>query len=188
MVLTADAGLDMAALADELPAALPACRRVIAPGRAAELRAWAQAQIDAIEPQASFARALRAAIPEDGVLIDELTQVGYFARVAYPVYVPGALIGPGYQATLGYGFPTRLGAAAGNPITGDGGFGWTLQELATASRYKLCASDRGRGRAGCLARGGCCASRRRAALAVAPGRCRALFLPELQTATNWLVA
>lgn len=143
MVLTADAGLAMAALADELPAVPAAHRRRLDPARGQQLRAWAQAQIDAIEPQASYVRALRSAIPEDGIFVNELTQVGYFARVAYPVYAPGTIIGPGYQGTLGYGFPTGLGAAAGNPgrvvvsITGDGGFGWTLQELATASKYKL---------------------------------------------------
>lgn len=143
MVINADAGLAMAALADEIGAAIPAHRRQLTASRATELRAWAQARIDAVEPQASFVRALRAAIPEDGVLVNELTQVGYFARVAYPVYQPGTLIGPGYQGTLGYGFPTGLGIAAGNPdrvvvsITGDGGFGWTLQELATAAKYKL---------------------------------------------------
>lgn len=143
MVLKADAGLALAALADELPAASPADRRRLDPARGAALKAWAQAQIDAVEPLAAYVRALRGAIPEDGVLVNELTQVGYFARVAYPVYQPGTIIGPGYQGTLGYGFPTGLGAAAGNPartvvsITGDGGFGWTLQELATASKYKL---------------------------------------------------
>ncbi len=143
MLVQADVGLALAALADELPAAPSQHRRRLEPARALALRTWAQEQIDAIEPQASFVRALRAAIPEDGVFVNELTQVGYFARVAYPVYGPGTLIGPGYQGTLGYGFPTGLGAAAGNPgrvvvsITGDGGFGWTLQELATAARYKL---------------------------------------------------
>jgi acetolactate synthase-1/2/3 large subunit len=143
MLVQADVGLALAALADELPTNPGPHRRTIGADRAAELRAWAQGQIDAIEPQASFVRALRAAIPEDGVFVNELTQVGYFARLAYPVYAPGTLIGPGYQGTLGYGFPTGLGAAAGNPgrvvvsITGDGGFGWTLQELATAARYRL---------------------------------------------------
>ncbi len=143
MVLKADAGLAMAALADELPSLPPMHRRRFDPARAQQLRAWAQAQIDAVEPQASYVRALRAAIPEDGIFVNELTQVGYFARVAYPVYFPGTIIGPGYQGTLGYGFPTGLGAAVGNPgrvvvsITGDGGFGWTLQELATASKYDL---------------------------------------------------
>lgn len=143
MLIQADVGLTLAALADELPARPGTHRRAMAPDRAADLRSWAQAQLDAIEPQASFVRALRTAIPEDGVFVNELTQVGYFARVAYPVYAPGTIIGPGYQGTLGYGFPTGLGAAAGNPgrvvvsITGDGGFGWSLQELATAARYRL---------------------------------------------------
>src|SRR5690606_23065107 len=43
----------------------------------------------------------------------------------------------------GYGFPTALGAAVGArgarvvSLTGDGGFGWNLQELATARKYNL---------------------------------------------------
>ncbi len=143
MLVAADAGLALDAIADALPDALSPDRRVMTPQNADALRRWAQAQIDAVEPQASFLRAIRNAIPEDGIFINELTQVGYFARVAYPVYAPGTMIGPGYQGTLGYGFPTGLGAAVGNPdrvvvsITGDGGFGWTLQELATAAKYKL---------------------------------------------------
>lgn len=143
MMIHADVGLAMAALAEALPMTVSSHRRRMDSSRAAAVRAWAQAQMDAIEPQASYVRALRRAIPEDGVFVNELTQVGYFARVAYPVWGAGTMIGPGYQGTLGYGYPTGLGAAAGNPgrvvvtITGDGGFGWTLQELATASRYKL---------------------------------------------------
>ncbi|MGE3711152.1 MAG: thiamine pyrophosphate-binding protein [Hyphomicrobiaceae bacterium] len=140
MFVNADAGLAMAALAAELPAGRNSW---LSEARAAAIRAWAQAQIDAIEPQASFVRALRAAIPDDGFFVNELTQTGYFARVAYPAYAPRTYIGPGYQGTLGYGFPTGLGIAVANPdkvvvsITGDGGFGWTLQELATAARYRL---------------------------------------------------
>ncbi len=140
MFINADAGLAMAGLA----AGLSGGRQPwVSAARAAAIRDWAQAQIDAVEPQASFVRALRAAIPDDGFFVNELTQVGYFARVAYPVHAPRTYIGPGYQGTLGYGFPTGLGIAAANPgkvvvsITGDGGFGWTLQELATAARYRL---------------------------------------------------
>ncbi len=71
----------------------------------------------------------------------DLTQVGYFARLMYPVYQPNTFITPGYQGTLGYGFAAGLGVAAGNPgravvsIIGDGGFGWNMQELATARKY-----------------------------------------------------
>ena len=96
-----------------------------------------------IEPQGAWLKALRRAIPDDGILVSELTQVGYFARIAYPVYHPNTFITPGYQGTLGYGFPTALGAALGSngrmvvSINGDGGFGWNLQELATARKYNI---------------------------------------------------
>jgi acetolactate synthase-1/2/3 large subunit len=108
-----------------------------------QVRTWCDQQLNLIEPQISWLKALRHAIPEDGILVNELTQVGYIAPQAYPVYGPRTFITPGYQGTLGYGFPTGLGAAAGNPgrvvvcITGDGGFGWNLQELATAAKYQL---------------------------------------------------
>jgi acetolactate synthase-1/2/3 large subunit len=96
-----------------------------------------------IEPQYSWVRALRAGIPEDGILVHEFTQVGYVAQVAYPVYQPRSYLSSGYQGTLGYGFPTALGARVGNPgravvsVTGDGGFGWALQELSTARKYGI---------------------------------------------------
>ncbi|MGC8488952.1 MAG: thiamine pyrophosphate-dependent enzyme, partial [Clostridia bacterium] len=101
------------------------------------------ADIETVQPQAQYVRALRAAIPEDGILVSELTQVGYLCRLAYPVYEPRTLIHPGYQGTLGYGFPTALGIKMGLPdravvsITGDGGFGWGMSELATARRYDI---------------------------------------------------
>lgn len=106
-------------------------------------REGARRQADALEPLASWVRHLRAAIPDDGILVSELTQVGYFARANYPVYQAGTFITCGYQGTLGYGFPTALGAAVGNPhrsvvsISGDGGFGFAMQELATARKYDL---------------------------------------------------
>jgi acetolactate synthase-1/2/3 large subunit len=118
-------------------------RTVISVEKAQDVKAWAQRQIDQIEPQASYVRALRKAMSGDGIFVNELTQVGYLARIAFPVYEPRSYIGPGYQGTLGYGFPVALGAAVGGKgrrvvsITGDGGFGWNLQELATAQRYKL---------------------------------------------------
>jgi acetolactate synthase I/II/III large subunit len=86
---------------------------------------------------------LRASLPEDGVLVNEFTQVGYVSQVAFPVYRPRSYVSPGYQGTLGYGFPTALGAKVGNPdravlsITGDGGFGWGLAELSTARKYNI---------------------------------------------------
>ncbi len=99
--------------------------------------------LSALEPQLSYATALRAAMPDDAVLVNELTQVGYVARYAYDVRHPRSYIDPGYQGTLGYGYPTAVGAAVGNPdrpvvsVNGDGGFGYGLAEMATVMNHGL---------------------------------------------------
>ncbi|MGH9054663.1 MAG: thiamine pyrophosphate-dependent enzyme, partial [Acidimicrobiales bacterium] len=107
------------------------------------VRRGCASQIAEVEPQASWVRALREGIPEDGILVTELTQVGYLSQVGFPVYGDRTFLTPGYQGTLGYGFATALGAKVANPqrmvvsITGDGGFGWNLQELATARKHGI---------------------------------------------------
>ena len=106
-------------------------------------RARAADLLAEISPQLGWLDAIRSALPDDGVLVDELTQVGYPSRIAFPVFHPGSYVTPGYQGTLGYGFPTALGVQAADldravvSINGDGGFGWSLQELSTAARYGL---------------------------------------------------
>ena len=56
------------------------------------------------------------------------------------MYTPRTQIFSGYQDSLGYGFATALGAKVAHPdravvcITGDGGFLFTMPELATAVR------------------------------------------------------
>lgn len=123
------------------PASDPATRERLA--QVAALRDWCATQFADVVPQVSWMQALRAAMPDDAVLVSELTQVGYYANAAFPVRRPRGLLTPGFQGTLGYGYPTALGAAFGAPqrrvvsITGDGGFGWSLQELATAARHQV---------------------------------------------------
>ncbi|MEV1079205.1 thiamine pyrophosphate-dependent enzyme [Streptomyces sp. NPDC050211] len=113
------------------------------PGELADVRAWCARKVESVEPQWSYVRALREAIPDDGFLVNELTQVGYLAAVGYPVHHPGTFLTPGYQGTLGYGYPSALGVKVGNPdravvsINGDGGFCWNMQELATARAYGI---------------------------------------------------
>ena len=136
LTILSDAKLGLSALAS-------AVRRRSASRAAdvAKVREWVAGQMTALAPQRAWISALRTALPEDGIFVNELTQVGYVARSHFPVYHPGTYIYPGYQGTLGYGFPTALGAAVGAggrpvvAITGDGGFGWSLQELATAALY-----------------------------------------------------
>lgn len=138
VAIAADAAMALPLLTDRLRA-----RKALSEEDAANVKRWAQEQIDTVSPQSQYVAQLRAAMPDDAVFVNELTQIGYLARIAFPVYGPRTYIGPGYQGTLGYGFPVALGAAVGAngrrvvSITGDGGFGWNMQELATARRYNL---------------------------------------------------
>jgi len=99
--------------------------------------------LNSAQPQSGLGLALRNAIPDDAIVIDESTQVGYWSRSGFPVYEPRSYITSGYQGTLGYGFPTALGAKVGNPdrkvvsMNGDGGFMFNCQELATAVQHNI---------------------------------------------------
>jgi acetolactate synthase-1/2/3 large subunit len=103
----------------------------------------ARARLDSIQPQASFARAIRDELPEDGIFVGEMTQIGYWGNLGFPVYQPRTYLTPGYQGTLGWGFPTSLGVKIGNPdkvvvsVNGDGGFGFALNELATMAKHQI---------------------------------------------------
>jgi acetolactate synthase-1/2/3 large subunit len=86
---------------------------------------------------------MRHALPDDGVFVDEVAQLGFAARLAFPVYKPRTFLSPGYQDNLGWGYGTALGVKAIKPgtpvlsIAGDGGFLYQANELATAVRHKL---------------------------------------------------
>ena len=96
-----------------------------------------------LEMQNSYLRLIREELGEDGIFVDELTQVGFASRITYPVYHPRTFISTGYQGTLGYGFATALGVKVAKPdlpvvsIAGDGGFMFTVQELATAVQHRI---------------------------------------------------
>ena len=98
---------------------------------------------DNLGPQCEYLRAIRAELPEDGIYVEDLTQVGYVGRVAFPVYHPRTYIHSGYQGTLGFGFATALGAKVGRPdlpvvsVSGDGGFMYNVQELSTAVKHGI---------------------------------------------------
>src|SRR5207302_4335456 len=69
-----------------------------------------KARLASLGPLAAFLEAIRNALPEDGILVEDVTQMAFAARVAYPVYKPRTYISPGYQDNLGSGFATALGA------------------------------------------------------------------------------
>jgi acetolactate synthase-1/2/3 large subunit len=112
-------------------------------GKISEAAAKAARDIQAIQPQMAYLDALRDVLPDDGFVTDELSQVGFASWFGFPVYRPRTFISSGYQGTLGSGFPTALGVKATFPdrpvvaITGDGGFMFAVQELATAVQFGL---------------------------------------------------
>jgi acetolactate synthase I/II/III large subunit len=100
-------------------------------------------QIQSVQPQMAYLDILRDVLPSNAIVTDELSQVGFASWYGFPVYEPRTFISSGYQGTLGSGFPTALGAKVANPdravvaITGDGGFMFAVQELATAVQFNI---------------------------------------------------
>lgn len=140
VALEADAAPGLRALL----AALPAHNRRRAPREdvAAAQAAFAD-RLTRQEPQMSYLRALRAALPEDGIVVEDVTQVSFVGRLAFPVSAPRRYLSPGYQDNLGWAYGTALGVQAALPgravvaLCGDGGFLYQAQELASAMRHNL---------------------------------------------------
>src|SRR4029079_9697515 len=116
------------------------------PSRRAEMEARQtrmSRRLAKLAPQIGFLDAIRAEIPDDGIFVDEVTQIGFAARLLLPVYKPRTFLSPGYQDNLGWGVATALcahPARHGVPvlsISGDGGFLFTSNELATAVRHRI---------------------------------------------------
>src|SRR5215218_8896301 len=115
-------------------------------GRRAVIReasATALQEVQQVQPQMAYLNVLREVLPHNAIVTDELSQVGFASWYGFPVYQPRTFISSGYQGTLGSGFPTALGAKVANPdrpvvaITGDGGFMFGVQELATAVQFNI---------------------------------------------------
>jgi len=142
VALTGDAKPILQALLAELPA-----HNAKRPSRQAEMQerqaAWRKRMAEKLAPQAAYLAAIRDELPEDGIFVDEVTQIGFAARLLLPVYKPRTFLSPGYQDNLGWGFATSLGAQHARPdvpvlsISGDGGFMFTANELATAMRHRI---------------------------------------------------
>ncbi|MFM9845302.1 MAG: 5-guanidino-2-oxopentanoate decarboxylase [Dongiaceae bacterium] len=87
--------------------------------------------------------ALRAALPADGIVASDMTQIAYTACHAFPGERPRSYFHPSGYGTLGYALPAAIGAKIAAPeravvaVAGDTGFLFTVQELATAVEYKL---------------------------------------------------
>ena len=128
---------------DALNEALGDCEAKWPEETIAEIRAEVEKEINIMAPQVAYLNVIREELPEDGHLVNDLTQMGYASRDAFPVYHPRTYLYPSYQGTLGHSYATGLGVQVGNPdkkvvtISGDGGFMFNVQELATAAQFNI---------------------------------------------------
>lgn len=110
-----------------------------------ELRGAAavRAEIDATlppstRPFAAALKAIRSALPRDGVVCSDMTQIAYFGNYAFPVDGPSQWFHPSGYGTLGYALPAAVGAKVASParavlaLVGDFGLQFTSSELMTA--------------------------------------------------------
>jgi acetolactate synthase-1/2/3 large subunit len=97
----------------------------------------------AAEPPAAILRSLRAGVPEQAVVVADMTQVGYHMRPFWPVYHPRTFLTSSYSGNLGFEYPVALGAKVACPerpvvaVVGDGGFLYNAQEMATAVQQRI---------------------------------------------------
>ena len=93
--------------------------------------------------QAQIIEDMRAALPDDAIVVSGVTNIGYWSNIFFEVREPQTYITSGYFGTLGYAFPTALGAQVGRPdrkvvaLCGDGGFMYSPQELSSAMRHGI---------------------------------------------------
>lgn len=135
MICHADTGLE--ALLDGLT------QRPSVAARVAAVRAEVNGALATLEQQYQLARVIREEMPDDGIIVTDVTQLATFIQYGMDVYEPRTLITPGYQGTLGYAYPTALGAKIACPgkkvlsISGDGGFMFNVQEMSTAVAHGI---------------------------------------------------
>ncbi len=98
---------------------------------------------DNLAQQRDFANVIREELPEDGIIITDVTQMGTYTQYIMPFYKSRTLCMTGYQGTLGAGYAMALGAQVANPdkkvicISGDGGFMFNVQEMSTAVAHGI---------------------------------------------------
>jgi thiamine pyrophosphate-dependent acetolactate synthase large subunit-like protein len=88
-------------------------------------------------------RILRESLPADTIVVSDQTGINYWMEWHFPVLAPRTFLYPVGSATLGYGVPAAIGARVAQPdrpvvaVVGDGGFLYSVNELATAVKYAL---------------------------------------------------
>ncbi len=91
----------------------------------------------------AFLDAVREAVPRDGVIVADMTKLGYASSEYLPLYEARTYIHPSELCSIGCGLPLALGAKVAAPhkpvvaLCGDGGFLLNMGELATAAQERI---------------------------------------------------
>lgn len=86
---------------------------------------------------------VREGLPRNGLVVADMTMLGYASAEYLPVYEPHTYIHASELCSIGCGLPLAIGAKAGAPerpvvtLCGDGGFLLNVGELATAVQEQL---------------------------------------------------
>lgn len=139
VAILADAGPTLAALTERIHGdRKPDATRVawIRAANAAAIRPLERKHIAVLD-------SVRTALPEDGQVFTDMTQIAYTAKFHFPCERPRRWFHPLGFGTLGYAMPAAIGGKIACPdrptiaIVGDGGFLFTMQELGTAVELGL---------------------------------------------------
>lgn len=90
-----------------------------------------------------YLEAVRAALPREAIIVNDMTMLCYEGVRFLPVYEPRSYLFPRGFGTLGSSLPTAIGAKLARPdipvvsLNGDGGFQFTLEELGVLAHYRF---------------------------------------------------
>lgn len=136
-----DIGQVVAALLERVPKYLDKKKDLSAP--CAAVRKEVQQAMAPQQQAADILGAIRQEIGEDGIVVVDVTQINHACLELLPVHHPHTYVSSGYQGALGFGPCTAMGMKIGRPdvpvvcLTGDGGFMYAAQELATAVQFNI---------------------------------------------------
>jgi 5-guanidino-2-oxopentanoate decarboxylase len=142
VALVGDSGRALAAMTKRLSGHSPA--RAFAGGEIATLRAKMVASRKPLQRKhILILDALREALPEDGVVCSDMTQIAYTGIHHFPCSRPRSWFHPSGYGTLGWALPAAIGAKLAAPeravvaLVGDAGFLFTAPEIGVAVELGL---------------------------------------------------
>jgi 5-guanidino-2-oxopentanoate decarboxylase len=142
--IQADARAALLALSSALASRKPAAQQPQGESRVRDILARNAAKMTDLEKQhARVWKILRSVLPTDAIVMGDATQIVYTGSFAMPMDTERCWYYSGTYCALGVALPMAIGAKIGAPqrpviaVAGDGGFMFTVNELATAVEERL---------------------------------------------------